>query len=213
MRNLFALVIAALVFFSCGNDDDGFAKFEKDRYSLHYDQTIDLELTSSENASSFQYYLNTSNVIDIINGKAVGLYVGEVNVIAKYEDLRAECKVVVEPYEKLFVMLPLLAEGMNRAAVKFMETAIERDTLPGPQNVLIVTPSEDDPELETMEYYFENDGLVSISAFLKSSIAESRINLFMKERYPYREGIGYEDAGLKMKVSYNKEENKVLYNW
>lgn len=213
MKNLFLFALMLIAFFSC-KKDEGFVKFDKSKYTLHYDGKVNLELTSSENTSLFRYYVNTPNVVSVSSsGVAEGLYVGETKVVAKYEDLSAECSVIVEPYENLYRMIPLITAGLDRNTVKFLEKAIDRDTLPAPQNVLLIAPAVEDIALEKLEYFFENDHLISVSAYLKDDTGQSNISRFLNERYPYKEGAGYEDAGSGADVSYSLTANKIMYTW
>lgn len=214
MKKILLFAIIGFTLFSCSNDDDTYVEFEKSNYVLHHDETVQLKLNSSENTNLFTYYVNAPNVVKISSeGIAKGLYVGETPVVAKYGDLTAECNVTVEPYVMLYRMIPLVTGGIDRATIKFLENAIDRDTLPAPMNMLVIAPAEEDTALDRLEYSFESTGLTSVSAFLKNTTGADKITLFMKERYPYREGAGYEDAGSGAKVRYIANGNKIEYTW
>lgn len=213
MKKFLLFTLVAIMFFSCKKEEK-FAKFEKSVYSLHYDESVNLNLSSSEPTFMFRYYLSDTHVADVsLEGVAEAHYVGETTVVAKYNDLSAQCNVVVEPYEKLYSLVPVLTGGMERDAVKLLEKAVGRDTLPSSMDALILTPIESDLGLEKLYYSFEDGQLQTLTAFLKSDVTESQVDKFMKERYPYEAGIGYTDFRSESDVAFNKEENKIVYTW
>ncbi|MDR2928398.1 MAG: hypothetical protein LBV41_09420 [Cytophagaceae bacterium] len=213
MKKLFLFALAGLAIFSC-KKDESYARFEPDSYLLHYDETVELNLVSSESNHLFSYFQDADNIEISSDGVVKGKYVGELTVVAKYNDLSAQCYVNVEPYENLYRMAPLIERGMNRETIKSLETGMGRDTLASSMpNVLTIQPSEDkDRELRLMEYMFENNRLIAVVATLRADVNRTRIDKFIAERYPLKKG-GYEDAVSGATVSYNEIGNKIEYVW
>lgn len=212
MKKILFFAVLSVIAFSC--EDDAYVKFEKKKYSLHYDESLQLKIISSEkNLNLFVYNVETPNVVSVSDdGIVSGLFVGSTNVIVSNGDLSAKCEVTVEPYEKLFTVaiLPIMG-NLKKEAVRQFEL---RNLIAEEENSLTFAPLDNDLGIDSLKYVFEDDVLTTLYAYLKEDVTAGRAELYLKERYAYNEAGGfYKDHYTDAVVRYESAENEIVFQW
>lgn len=179
--SIFAALFCAASFISCDKDPD--VDFSKDHYTLHYDQKVQLGITTENaEASEFSYSSADKKVVTVNNsGLASGVFVGSTTVTVNNGTVSDKCKVTVIPYETFFEapllnIATLTKEGLKSAENRVLQS--EED------DILIFNPLASEYGVDHLIYDFSNENVVYLHVILKYDIIDDEaVTLFLDERY------------------------------
>ncbi|MDL2296841.1 Ig-like domain-containing protein [Bacteroidales bacterium OttesenSCG-928-B11] len=208
-KNLLIAIALTLLFGFTSCEKTPSVDFVKTNYSLHYDETLQLDVVvENTELRNFQYYSGDENVVRVnSSGLVSGVFVGTTTVEISDGNIADRCKVEVIPYETLFDP-PLLK--LNILTVEGLKLAEVRNLKSENDNVLIYYPLEKEHGIDSIRYVFTPNDVVTMTAFIKNGITNEQVGLFLQERY-LKESNHYFDHVSKAKIYYENREINFLY--
>lgn len=179
--SILAALLCTVSFISCDNDPD--VDFNRDHYTLHYDQKVQLDITTENvDASEFNYSSADKNVVTVNkSGLASGVFVGSTTVTVNNGTVSDKCKVTVIPYETFFEAPLLNIATLTKEGLKSVEN---RELRSEDGNILTFYPLASEYGVDYITYEFSEENVVYLYVTVKYEIINNeKAILFLKERY------------------------------
>ncbi|MDR1544073.1 MAG: hypothetical protein LBS50_06660 [Prevotellaceae bacterium] len=218
MKKLLLFSAIAVMFFSCTKKEETVFKFDKTEISLHYDETIVLNIETNLDKSFVRYDFD-ENYVSIANGALIAHHVTvneETRVFAFHyidKKVSAICNVEVVPYIQGFQVPKINYGVLHSAELKVVEAVLNHALVSENANEIVFAPAENEQNfIENLTYEIDDAQRVkSLKAHLKTDIPQADIDKFLLERYTNLSDTEYFDGSNRINIQYISAENAIEF--